>query len=117
MEKSETRKGLCRSVEAKPMKRGAIVVGTTESHSVARMFTDHLSDTMEAQQGDDGVKVVEVLPFSPVETERIVANFEVTGVGRLRFDRGATVMNDQEVAYLRLVSGGNGQNLMDACII
>ena len=117
VEKSETRKGLCRSVEAKPMKRGAIVVGTTESHSVARMFTDHLSDTMEAQQGDDGVKVVEVLPFSPVETEHIVANFEVTGVGRLRFDRGATVMNDQEVAYLRLVSGGNGQNLMDACIV
>jgi hypothetical protein len=117
VEKSETRKGLCRAVEARPMKRGAIVVGTTETHSVARLFTDTLSETMEAQQGDAGVKVVEVLPFSPVEVEHIVANFEITGVGRLRFDRGSTVMNDQEVAYLRLVSGGNGQNLIDACII
>jgi len=118
LEKAENRKALCRAIEARPMKRGAIVVGTTESHSVARKFTDALSDAMEAQVTDDnGVKVVNVLPYSPIEVEHIVANFETIGVGRLRFDRGDTVMNDQEVAYLRLVSGGVGQNLLDSCII
>lgn len=118
IEKAENRKGLCRTVEAKPIKRGAIVVGTTESHSVARKFTDALSNAMEAQQGDsNGVKVVNVLPYSFVEVEHIVANFETIGVGRLRFDRGDTVMNNQEVSYLRMVSGGVGQNLLDSCII
>lgn len=116
--KAENRKGLCRAVEARPMKRGAIVVGTTESHSVARKFTDALSDAMEAQETDaSGVKVVNVLPYSPIEVEHIVANFETIGIGRLRFDRGDTVMNDQEVAYLRMVSGGVGQNLLDSCIL
>lgn len=118
LEKAENRKGLCRTVEAKPIQRGAIVVATTESHSVSRKFTDAISDAMEAQETDaNGVKVVNVLPYSPVEVEHIVANFEIIGVGRLRFDRGSTVMNDQEVAYLRMVSGGVGQNLLDSCIV
>ena len=118
LEKAENRKGLCRTVDAKPIQRGAIVVGTTESHSVARRFTDAISDAMEAEEkGGNGVKVVNVLPYSPVEVEHIVANFEIIGVGRLRFDRGNTVMDGQEVAYLRMVSGGVGQNLLDSCII
>jgi hypothetical protein len=32
-------------------------------------------------------------------------------------DQGETVMNEQEVTYLRIVSGGVAQKLMDACIL
>ena len=93
------------------MKRGGIVAGITESHAVARHFTsDLISAVTEA-----GANVVDVPQYSPLEVEHILANFEIIGIGRLRFDRGETVMNKQEVAYLRMVSGGVGQQLLDAC--
>lgn len=94
------------------MKRGGIVAGVTESHAVARKFTSGLTDAMT----DAGVNVVDVPQYSPLEVEHILSHFEIIGIGRLRFDRGETVMNKQEVAYLRMVSGGWGQSLLDACV-
>jgi hypothetical protein len=61
--------------------------------------------------------VVEVRRFNNVEVQHILYNFEITGIGRLRFDRGNTTLNPEEVEYLRMVSGGTGQHLMDACMI
>ncbi len=92
------------------MKNGGIVVGTTESHAVARKFTSALTDSM----GQSGSRVVTIPQYSLLEVEHILANFEIAGVGRLRFDRGETVMNDQEVKFLRMVSGGLGQPLLDS---
>ena len=96
-----------------PMKRGGIVVAITESHAIKRRYTNALTDAMKMTN----VTIVDVPPFSPLEVEHILANFEITGIGRLRFDRGETIMNEQEVAYLRMVSGGYGQSLLDACIM
>ena len=98
--------------ESAPIKNGSIVVGITESHAIKRNFTAAIQTAVETA----GCKLVNVPQFSPLEVEHILANFEVIGIGRLRFDRGATVMNSQEVAYLRMVSGGIGQRLLDACI-
>ena len=57
------------------------------------------------------------IDFSDLEVEHILANFEATGIGNLRLDRGDTVMNDQEVAYLKMVSGSIGQKLLDSTVI
>mmetsp|Transcript_29788 Transcript_29788/g.43354 ORF Transcript_29788/g.43354 Transcript_29788/m.43354 type:complete len:730 (+) Transcript_29788:27-2216(+) len=96
------------------MKRGAIVVATSESRAVARKFTDEL---YEVALKDENVSVVEVPRYSKLEVEHILSHFEVVGIGRLRFDRGETVMKEQEVAYLNMLSGGVGQYLLNACII
>jgi len=98
--------------EPKLIQRGGIIVGFTESHSVARQFTDGLIKTVSSH----GVDVVEVPSYSPLEVDHILSNFEITGIGRLRFDRGETVMDNHEVAYLRMVSCGVGQKLLDVCI-
>jgi len=95
------------------MRRGGIVVGTTESHAVADKFTKELNIAIKS----NGCHTVEVPEYSLLEVEHILANFEVIGIGRLRFDKGATVMDEQEVAYLRMLSGGVGQKLLDSCIV
>jgi hypothetical protein len=100
------------SKEPTSMKRGGIVVGITESHAVARHFTADLTKAVT----ESGANIIEVPQYSPLEVDHVLANFEIIGLGRLRFDRGATVMNKQEVAYLRMVSGGVGQSLLDACV-
>eukprot|EP00557_Chaetoceros_sp_GSL56_P010425 CAMPEP_0176480098 /NCGR_PEP_ID=MMETSP0200_2-20121128/2095_1 /TAXON_ID=947934 /ORGANISM="Chaetoceros sp., Strain GSL56" /LENGTH=702 /DNA_ID=CAMNT_0017876193 /DNA_START=85 /DNA_END=2193 /DNA_ORIENTATION=- len=100
-------------IEPKPIKRGGIVVGITQSHAVANRFTTELTSAIK----ESNAKVVDVPQYSAIEVDHILANFEIIGIGRLRFDRGETVMNKQEVAYLRMVSGGLGQSLLDACII
>mmetsp|Transcript_18076 Transcript_18076/g.29364 ORF Transcript_18076/g.29364 Transcript_18076/m.29364 type:complete len:689 (+) Transcript_18076:296-2362(+) len=110
------------------MKWGSIIVGTSESRAVRASFTQSLTDAAHAlvssssRNDDDGHQqppfhVVDVRRFNTVEVQHILYNFEITGIGRLRFDRGDTALNPEEVEYLRLVSGGAGQKLMDACMI
>ena len=106
---------------AKHIKRGGIVVGVTESHAVARRITDSLTASAKRQSTKDGaptdLHIVEVPRFSDIEADHILANFEATGVGKLRMDRGETLMDEQEVAYLKMVSGCIGQNLLDSSIL
>jgi len=113
------------------IKRGAILVATTESHAVSRRTTDglvanaKLQVAMQHQQQGEGspsaaaIKLycVDVPRLSALEVEHMLANYEATGVGKLRMDRGETVMNDQEVQYLRMVSEAVPQKLLEACII
>jgi Mitochondrial ribosomal death-associated protein 3 len=100
------------------LKRGAVIVATTEKHAVARKATDLLGEAArQAAAERSSFHVVPVPRLSPLEVEHMVAHFEATGVGKLRGDRGETVMNDQEVIYLRMISGGVAQKLMDASII
>mmetsp|Transcript_38700 Transcript_38700/g.93554 ORF Transcript_38700/g.93554 Transcript_38700/m.93554 type:complete len:654 (-) Transcript_38700:146-2107(-) len=101
--------------EPMQIRRGGIIVGTTESHAVRRKATDALVES--AQRKSDALQVVEVPRFSETEAEHILANFEATGIGKLRLDRGDTVMDDQEVAYLKMVSGRVGQKLLDASFL
>ena len=90
----------------------------SESKAVRRTFTKSLTESANAlAERDNPVNVVEVRRFSNVEVQHILYNFEITGIGRLRFDRGNTTLNPEEVEYLRMVSGGTGQHLMDACMI
>ncbi|GKY94429.1 hypothetical protein MPSEU_000408800 [Mayamaea pseudoterrestris] len=108
------------------MKRGAIVVGVTESHAVARKITDALTENAKQQQFVEGsdnegtasnIQLIKIPRFSALEVDHVLANFEATGVGKLRLDRGETVRDEQEVARLRMVSSGVGQRLLDACIM
>lgn len=102
----------------KLMKRGAIIVGVTESHAVPRRVTDGLKTFAESQAAsDDTLAIFEVPHFSRIEVDHILANFESIGLGNLRFDRGDTLMNNQEVAYLTMVSGAIGQKLLDASVL
>jgi len=96
------------------MKWGSIIVGTSESRAVRRSFTQSLTDSAHDSKS---VNVVDVRRFTNAEVQHILYNFEITGIGRLRFDRGHTALNPEEVEYLRLVSGGMGQRLMDAVML
>jgi small subunit ribosomal protein S29 len=95
-------------------KRGGIIVATTESAAVARKYTDPLISNAKK---DNDVLTVEVPRLSHLEVEHILANFECIGIGKLRFDQGETVMNPQEVAYLRCVAACEPLALFNACII
>ncbi|KAG7368608.1 mitochondrial ribosomal death-associated protein 3 [Nitzschia inconspicua] len=97
------------------MKRGAVIGGTTESHAVRRKVTDALVTSAQNQSSE--MHVIDVPRFSDVEVEHIISNFECIGLGKLRSDRGDTVMNEQEVAYLKMVSGSIGQNLVDISVL
>lgn len=102
----------------KLIKNGAIIVGTTESHAVRRKVTDALATSAQNQSTEDGTSmhVIDVPHFSQTEIEHILANFECIGLGKLRLDRGDTVMNEQEVAYLKMASGSIGQRLVDIAV-
>ena len=76
------------------------------------MFTDGLYKAVSS----NGIQIVDVPTYSPIEVDHISSHFEVTGIGRLRFDRGGTVMDSQEVAFLQMFSCGVGQKLLDAYI-
>lgn len=103
------------------IKKGGIVVATTESHAVARKFTDALSASalkaQEEESSDSPLVVIDVPRYSNKEAEHVISNMEVIGIGRLRFDRGDTVMNKNEMGYLRMVSGSVGQKLLDECVV
>ena len=105
-----------------PIRHGGIVVATSESRGVARATTEALvEEARELQRtattGTMDVHLVEVPRLSALEVEHVLANYESIGLGKLRLDGGETVRNDQEVQFLRMVSGGVAQKLMNACII
>jgi hypothetical protein len=102
-----------------PIKRGGIVVGVSENRAIARSTTDALtaSASRAAAEVDSTMHVVTVPRYSILEVEHILSNFDLTGIGRLRFDKGDTVIDEQEVSYLRMLSGSNGQLLLDAVIV
>ncbi len=91
----------------------AILVGTTESHAVASSVTTKLTDCAKRR---DAVTTIEVPRFSSMEADHVLANFEAIGVGKLRLDRGDTLMNLQEMEYLKMASGSIGQKLLDVSI-
>lgn len=94
-----------------PIQRGGVVVATTESHAIPRKVTDAF-----IQMAKDRVKVVEIPRLSHLEVEHMLSHYEAVGIGKLRLDQGETVMNEQEVSYLKMVSGGEAQHLMNACM-
>jgi small subunit ribosomal protein S29 len=101
-----------------PMKWGSMIVAMSESRAVRQTFTRALTESARLQsQNDSSFHVVDLRRFNEVEVQHILYNFECTGIGRLRFDRGYTTLNPEEVEYLRLVSGGLGQPLLDACML
>jgi small subunit ribosomal protein S29 len=101
------------------MKRGAVLVATTESCAVPRKVTEALMENAKkaAEEEETPVVFCEVPRLSAIEVDHMLANYEATGVGKLRLDRGETVMNEQEVAYLRTVSGAVPQKLLDASML
>lgn len=106
------------SAEPTPMKWGSMIVGMSESRAVRQSFTQALTESARAQsQRDNSFHVVDLQRFNDVEVQHVLYNFECTGIGRLRFDRGYTTLNPDEVEYLRMVSGGIGQRLVEACLL
>lgn len=95
------------------MRRGGIVAAITYNRSVAKWATEGLIDRV-SQETD--VFVVDVPRYSKPEVEHVLANYECIGVGKLRFDNGKTISNDQEVEFLRMMSGAVGTKLRDATI-
>lgn len=89
-----------------------ILMGLTESRAVGRSVTDGLANAASLTE----CSTVIVPQYTALEVKHVLSNFEIIGIGRLRFDRGATVMSNQEVNYLRMVSGAHGQLLLDACL-
>mmetsp|Transcript_2436 Transcript_2436/g.2730 ORF Transcript_2436/g.2730 Transcript_2436/m.2730 type:complete len:253 (-) Transcript_2436:303-1061(-) len=95
----------------------SVIVGTTESHAIRRTVTDALTTCAEEKtKTAPNFLCVEIPRFTSVEVDHIIANYEATGVGKLRLDRGTTLMNAQEMAYLKMCSGSIGQRLLDVSI-
>ena len=115
------------SVLPSNIQRGAVIISTTESHAIPRIVTDTLIANAKIVAADESssstssksppLHVVEVPRLTAIEVEHMLSNYEATGVGNLRLDRGATVMNKNEVSYLHMVSGGVPQHLMNACML
>ena len=83
---------------------------------VSSAESQSLSTAADDDDSNSTMHVIEVPRFSDIEADHILANFEATGIGQLRLDRGDTVMDEQEVAYLKMVSGCIGQQLLDASV-
>jgi Mitochondrial ribosomal death-associated protein 3 len=108
--------------DAVSMKRGAIVAGLTESCAVARQVTDTLVARAQHEasllsSSSSSLHVVDIPRLTDQEVYCMLANYEAIGIGKLRLDQGETILNPQEVAFLRTVSGSVPQLLMNACII
>ena len=97
----------------------SVIVGSTESHAIRREITDSLtsSATTNATTTTTTTTCIEIPRFTSLEVDHILANYEATGVGKLRSDRGDTIMNLQEVEYLKMCSGSIGQKLLDVSIM
>ncbi len=95
------------------MKRGGIIAAITHNRSVAKKATDGLIDRVSK---DRDVFVVDIPRYSKLEVEHVLANYECIGFGKLRFDNGETINNEQEVEFLRMMSGAVGGKLLDAAI-
>jgi hypothetical protein len=93
----------------------SVIVGSTESHAIRREITDSL--TSSATTIATTTTCIEIPRFTSLEVDHILANYEATGVGKLRSDRGDTIMNKQEVEYLKMCSGSIGQKLLDVSIM
>lgn len=91
----------------------AVLVGTSESHAIRSDVNAKLTECAERR---GTVDLIEVPRFSSLEADHVLANFEATGVGKLRLDRGDTLMNPQEMEYLKMASGSIGQKLLDVSI-
>ena len=104
--------------EPKLMKKGAVIAATSEAHDVAKLITVTLLDNAKnaLKEHSDNLSVVEVPRLSKLEVEHTISNYEATGMGTLRFDNGKTVLNEQEMEYLRMVSGAVPRHLMDVCV-
>ena len=98
------------------MKKGSIVVATSESHAVPRLVSDALFENAQRAEKTGSLSIVDVPRLSKLEAEHMLSSYEATGMGKLRLDEGATVTNPQEVEYLRMVSSSVAQNLFNACI-
>lgn len=100
-------------------KNGGIIVGVSESVAVARRVTDTLTkNALRAQEegsSDAPMVFCDIPRFTDLEVDHVLSNFESIGIGNLRNDRGETVMNKDGIAYLRMVSGSVGQNLLNVC--
>jgi hypothetical protein len=110
------------SVLPSTIRRGAVIISTTESHAVPRSITDTLISNAKIVANDSSststpLHVIEIPRLTTIEVQHLLSNYEATGVGNLRLDRGATVMNHNEVSYLHMVSGGIPLHLMNACML
>merc|ERR1712166_570030 len=98
----------------------SVIVGSTESHAIRREITDSLTSTATTNATTTTTTTttcIEIPRFTSLEVDHILANYEATGVGKLRSDRGDTIMNLQEVEYLKMCSGSIGQKLLDVSIM
>jgi len=94
--------------------KGSVIAATTESHAVPVEVTKRV---LEGANLNDNIDHVVVPRLAKLEVEHVLANYETIGLGKLRLDMGATVLDQGEVEFLRMVSGGVPQKLMDACIM
>jgi Mitochondrial ribosomal death-associated protein 3 len=110
-------------VEQNPpfIKRGGVIAAISESKAVARRFTDGLNRfaSLAAASGDKlqpRFHHVIVPSYSNVEFRHMLFNYDIIGIGQLRFNRGSYLINEQESNFLRMLSGSNGQLLLNACV-
>merc|ERR1712238_422515 len=95
----------------------SVIVGTTESYAIRRTVTDALTSCAENMDAKTPTFLcVEVPRFTSLEVDHIIANYEATGIGKLRLDQGTTLMNAQEMEYLKMCSSSIGQRLLDVSI-
>jgi hypothetical protein len=103
------------------IKRGGVIAATSESKAVAKRFTDGLHNfaSLAAASGNKFYPrffLVKVPMYSNIEFKHMLFNYDLIGIGQLRFNRGSYLIDEQESNFLRMISGSNGQLLINACV-
>lgn len=106
-----------------PIKQGGVVVATTKNHAIKRhlaantLASARRNELLSKPTDANPAFAIDVPRWSKLEVDHVLSNYELIGIGRLRFDRGDTVLNEQEVDNLRRLSGSVPQALLDECIV
>lgn len=91
-----------------------LLTAMTFSRNVPKKKDEEL---LKAIRANDDVTEIEVPRYSEIEVKTMISHYECVGLGRLRFDRGEVLENEQEVQYIKMVSGGVGRHFLDECIL
>lgn len=95
------------------MCRGSVIASIDCTRPVRRDVTKNSVE----QIVKEGAIHVDVTPYSHLELNHILSNYEAIGVGRLRVYGAEVVENETEVAFLRMKTGCIGTNVLNGIII
>jgi len=95
------------------MKKGGIIAAIDKTRPVKRSATVAACEQLEAE----GALEVSVGRYSHTEFDHILSHYERVGIGKLRIYGADVLENEEEIAFLRMLTGCIGSKLLNSIII